>query len=307
MRILSYNVRYFGHATRGIMSTRGAMIRIARAVASLEPVPEVVCLQEVETTSFRSNIAHRSPDGETQLEKFMGHFRDALADLGKEPGYQAFYFPAHVYGSGNLKFYTTGLALIVHPEIAVGGHNAHAPHDITHRRSQAVRRLKQTRICAHARLVHPTHGPFEIFNTHFSLPSAFRSEFWTLPKRMGFGTNQLAEAHSLRAFIEQERKSERFIVVGDFNSLGGSPVYRYLVGDAGLVDAFSTHHQLDEEGLNRFATAGFLNLRMRLDHLFSGKGVTWLDFDETHPVHAEASRFRGLSDHMPLIGRFALR
>ena len=47
IRILSYNVRYFGHATRGLASTGAAMRRIAEAIAALEPSPGIVCLQEV--------------------------------------------------------------------------------------------------------------------------------------------------------------------------------------------------------------------------------------------------------------------
>src|SRR5258708_24863258 len=51
IRILSYNVRYFGHGTRGLASTRQAMGRIAQAIAELDPLPAIVCLQEVETRS----------------------------------------------------------------------------------------------------------------------------------------------------------------------------------------------------------------------------------------------------------------
>jgi endonuclease/exonuclease/phosphatase family metal-dependent hydrolase len=69
LRLLSYNVRYFGHSTRGLASTRTSMRRIAEAIASLSPLPSIVCLQEVETRSIRSTLAH--PGERTQLERFM--------------------------------------------------------------------------------------------------------------------------------------------------------------------------------------------------------------------------------------------
>ena len=42
MRIVSYNVRYFGHATRGLASTAGAKSRIAKSIATLAELPDVV-------------------------------------------------------------------------------------------------------------------------------------------------------------------------------------------------------------------------------------------------------------------------
>ncbi len=153
----------------------------------------------------------------------------------------------------------------------------------------------------------PTGKNLDIFNTHLSLPSAFRPEFWTKKQRMGFGANQLEEARALQTFVERERKCDGFVVTGDFNSLGGSPVYRYLTEDAKLADPFVTHHKFDTKQLNEFATAGFMNLRMRLDHMFSGPGIDWKGFEDTYPVHDVQSRFRGLSDHMPLIGTFEVR
>ena len=59
MRIVSYNVRYFGHALKGLASTAGAKTRISRAIASLRELPDVGCLQEVETRPLRSGLAHR--------------------------------------------------------------------------------------------------------------------------------------------------------------------------------------------------------------------------------------------------------
>ena len=57
LRVMTYNVRYFGHATRGIASTGPAFRRIARSLAALDPLPDLVCLQEVETQSLRSTTA----------------------------------------------------------------------------------------------------------------------------------------------------------------------------------------------------------------------------------------------------------
>ena len=69
LRIVSYNVRYFGHALRGLASTRTSLERIALKLASLTPLADVICLQEVETRSLRSTVAFR--DAHTQLEAFM--------------------------------------------------------------------------------------------------------------------------------------------------------------------------------------------------------------------------------------------
>ncbi|HEY8038904.1 MAG TPA: endonuclease/exonuclease/phosphatase family protein, partial [Polyangiaceae bacterium] len=225
IRIFSYNVRYFGHATRGLASTRKAMHRIADAVAALEPLPGIVCLQEVETRSLRSTVAHRSEEREeTQLVRFMAMLSASLTAAGKRDEYDAYYFPAHAYRlSAKTHAYTTGLAILVRSDFVVDRHNAETPHDITHRRLHPMRGLKQTRICAHLRLRHPrVHGAIDVFNTHLSLPSTLTRAFWTQPRRLGWGPNQVEEAQNLVRFVEQERASDRFVVVGDFNSLPGS-------------------------------------------------------------------------------------
>ena len=41
-----------------------------------------------------------------------------------------------------------------HADFAVDHHNSEQPHDVTHRRLHPIRRLKQTRICAHVRFRH---------------------------------------------------------------------------------------------------------------------------------------------------------
>jgi endonuclease/exonuclease/phosphatase family metal-dependent hydrolase len=304
LRILSYNVRYFGHATRGLASTRSSMRGIARAIAALRPLPGIVCLQEVETRSIRSTVAHR---GEApQLERFMEMLSGALAEADLPDIYDAYYFPAHAYRlAANTHVYTTGLAILAHGDFAVDHHNAEMPHDITHRRLHPVRRLKQTRICAHVRFRHRSGAirPIEVFNTHLSLPSTLSREFWTKPKRLGWGPNQLEEARNLAKFVDRERGSDCFVVVGDFNALPGSPVYRYLVEERGWVDAFAQRYRLSVDDVASWPTAGFMRMRMHLDHVFAGGGLRWLDFDETHPFGDRAAPFHGLSDHVPMVAR----
>jgi endonuclease/exonuclease/phosphatase family metal-dependent hydrolase len=304
IRLLSYNVRYFGHATRGLASTKQAMLRIADAIAALEPAPAIVCLQEVETRSLRSTVAHRGE--ETQLERFMHMLSSSLAKVGKPDAYDAYYFPAHAYRlSARTQVYTTGLAILAHSDFAVDHHNAEMPHDITHRRTHLIRRVKQTRICAHVRFRHRSQrgpGPIDIFNTHLSLPSALSRAFWTEPRRLGWGVNQLEEAKNLVRFVERERVSDRFIVVGDFNALPGSPVYSRLV-ENGWTDAFAQRYRMTLRELEGWPTAGFMRMRMHLDHVFTGRGLRWLDFDETYPFGDRTALFHGLSDHMPMVAR----
>jgi endonuclease/exonuclease/phosphatase family metal-dependent hydrolase len=307
IRIVSYNVRYFGHGTRGLVSTRRSMHRIAEAIAGLEPLADLVCLQEVETRSLRALLAHRpaSDSSETQLERLMTMVAEALAP--RHAMYEAHYFPAHTYAvAKGAHIYTTGLAVLAHRDFVVDHHNAGRPHDITHRRIHALRNLKQTRICAHVRFRRRTAGAhaIDIFNTHFSLPSSMAKEFWTSRVRMGYGKNQLEEARNLVRFVEKERRSDRFVILGDFNSLPGSPVYDHLVGEAGYVDPFARMHRMSADELRNWPTAGFMQLRMHLDHIFSGKGIEWLDFDESHAFGDRTSPFHGLSDHTPLVARF---
>jgi endonuclease/exonuclease/phosphatase family metal-dependent hydrolase len=305
IRVLSYNVRYFGHATRGIASTRAAMKRIAEAIATLDPLPDVVCLQEVETHSIRSTLAHPGArEGETQLERLMVMLAHALASHGKPDAFDAYYFPAHAYQLGAKRhIYTTGLAILTHRDFEVHHHNSEGPHDITYRHIHPVRRLKQTRICAHIRFKQQSGQTIDVFNTHLSLPTTLSRDFWTRPMRMGYGPNQVEEAKNLVRFVEAERKSDRFFIVGDFNALPGSPVYRYLLSQKGYRDPFAQLYRMSEDELLGWPTAGFMRLRMHLDHVFTGSSLQWVDFDETHAFGDRAAAFYGLSDHVPLIGR----
>jgi endonuclease/exonuclease/phosphatase family metal-dependent hydrolase len=306
VRIVTYNVRYFGHATRGLASTRRAVRRIADALVALDPLPGLICLQEMETTSIRSTLADpQTKDGETQLSRFMEALETAFVAANKKVRYEAYYFPAHSY-RGVMKdrpFYTTGLAVLAHQDFVIDHHNADAPEDITHRHLHPIRGLKQTRICAHVRFRYKGTHPIDVFNTHLSLPSTMSKEFWTSPQRLGYGKNQLEEAKNLARFVDAERESDRFVVVGDFNSLPGTPAYRYLVENCAWTDALAAVHGFDHEALVKWPTAGFMAMRMHLDHVFSGPGLTFTDFDGSRPFGDRAHAFHGLSDHVPLIGR----
>ncbi len=309
LRIVSYNVRYFGHALRGLASTVGPKRRVAAALASLEPLPDVICLQEVETSSFRSSVAHRpkSPT-ETQLEAFMGRMEETFALQAREMPYEAFYFRAHNYKLWEFSVYTTGLAILVNTRtLQVDLHNVEAPHQITYHHVQRMKDRKQSRICAHARLVRRADGrAFHIFNTHLSLPTPFSKEFWAQKEKMGCGINQLQEARKLVGLVHEHSAGEPFIVCGDFNTPPATPVFDYLTREAGLTCAQAAVGQIDVRSPRGFPTAGFMHLRMHLDHVFSNGGVRWKDAEETRPFGDLSSRFHGLSDHMPLIARFEL-
>jgi len=305
LRIVTYNVRYFGHGTRGLASTATSMERIANALAALDPLPDVICLQEVETASLRSTLAHPSMNGETQLERVMSMLHSALLRESKRDFYEAYYFPAHAYKVSVTPLYTTGLAVIARGDLKVSHHNATQPHDITYRRIHPVKRLKQTRICAHLRLTHRSGLDFDVFNTHLSLPTTLSKEFWFEPRRLGWGPNQVEEAKNVLDFVAKEKKSNRWVLVGDFNALPGSPVYRTL-REAGCQDPFAEYYHFDEDALVKWPTAGFMNMRMHLDHIFSGASLRWIDFDGTHKFGQKNGAFRGLSDHVPIVGTFTI-
>jgi endonuclease/exonuclease/phosphatase family metal-dependent hydrolase len=273
--------------------------RIAGGIAALDPLPDFVCLQEVETRSLRSSLIGRPQRRvePTQLDMLMTDLDVALRGRGKRHRYVAHYFPAHTYKlMGGTNFYTTGLAILARDDFRILGHNAHQPKDITHRTNLV--RLKQTRICAHVAFEHRNGERMELFNTHLSLPSFLAREFWTRPARLGFGKNQLEEAKLLATFIREHRKCENFVIVGDFNSLPGSPVDQFFQEECGFKSAF-----VGLRGSSRgFATAGFMNLRMHIDHLYCSPSLDWLDLDGTHGFDSHGV-FSGLSDHVPLIAR----
>lgn len=303
MRVLSYNVRYFGHGLKGLASTARSKKRIAHAIASLDPLPSLVALQEVETQSLRAGLAHRgSHPAESQLDAFLRYLSDEFRQRGKIMPYRAWYFPAHVYRLGPIKLYTTGLAMLVDSRrLQVIADNGHRPHAITHHTSDALKQVKQTRIAAHLQLENLEGKRFHLFNTHLSLPTPWAKEFWSQPGKMGFGANQRAEAKAVAEFAANTAKKEPYLVVGDFNTAPNTPVFQYLSGDGGLRAAQPLVERLVQPNGEPFATAGFMHLRMHLDHLFAGGSMGFLDLAETHDFGDEKGRFHGLSDHVPLI------
>ena len=308
LRIVSYNVRYFGHGLRGLGSTRASKRGVADALAALDPAPDIICLQEVETVSLRSTLFYkRTHEAETQLEAFMAEFERAYAGKQKPPfPYDAFYFRAHSNTLGNTPLQTMGLAILIHRfRVKIEEHNCEAPHPITYHHVLRWKDRKQTRICAHMRLTGPRGKPFHVFNTHLSLPTPFARSFWTEREKMGFGVNQLHEARTLSSFIARHAGDRPFIVCGDFNSPPSSPVYRYLTEDCRLVGC-QKHLGLIDGTPRAFPTAGFMRLRMHLDHMFSNQKLRWLDMEGTRPFGDKESPFFGKSDHMPLIARFDL-
>ena len=304
-RIVSYNVRYFGHALRGLASTRRSRDGIAQGLAQLHPLPHLICLQEVEAKSLRSRAAFRAPSTQTQLESFMDAFAAAFSKSGLPFPFEAFYFPAHAYTLGTTALYTTGLAILVNTaKLKVENDNADAPEHITHHHVVRMKLRKQSRICAHLQLRDSRGRTLHLFNTHLSLPTPFAREFWAVKDKMGFGVNQVEEARKLALFVARLSGKSPFIVCGDFNSPPGSPVYEMLTREAHFTGAQECLKQIDPAESRGFPTAGFLRLRMHLDHLFSGNGISWRDLDGTQPFGE--GPFDGLSDHVPLIARFTL-
>jgi len=241
-----------------------------------------------------------------RFESFMAELEQAFEKKPPPFPYDAFYFRAHVSRIGNTPLQTMGLAILVHRyRLKIDTHNCESPHNITYHHVLRWKDRKQTRICAHMRLKGTGGRAFHLFNTHLSLPTPFASSFWTNKEKMGFGINQLHEAKTLAAFIHRHAGSDPFIVCGDFNSPPASPVYRFLTEDAGLLGVQKHLGQIDGSPRG-FPTAGFMNLRMHLDHLFSSGAVRWLDLEGTRPFGDKSSPFWGKSDHMPLIARFDL-
>jgi len=302
---MSYNVRYFGHALKGLASTRSSARRIASGIAALEPLADVVCFQEIETISLRSRMAYgRAAAGSTQLESFMGEAERAFARSGRPFPYDGFYFRAHANRIRNVSITTHGLAILVNARwLRVESHNVDSPEAITHHRVELFRDRKQGRICAHMHVADRWGRRLHVFNTHLSLPTPFARAFWTSRARMGWGVNQLHEARTLAAFVHRHARGEPFVVCGDFNAAPDSPVFRYLTESAGFRCAERDLGLFDGAQVASYPTAGFMRMRMHLDHIFYGNGVRFLDLEGTAPFGDRAGRFAGLSDHVPLIGR----
>jgi len=312
---MTYNVRYFGHGTRGLASTRAGVRRIAEAIASVSPRCDVIALQEVEAHSLRSSLVTWSPEEPTsQLAEWMRALDRALEDRGVAERYEAHYFPAHRYEiAPGTYLYTTGLAMLVGPRLEVVSEAASPIEDITHRRG--AKALKQTRICAHLALrVRAKHrenleesapgvADLDVFNTHLSLPGPLYHEFWRSRERMGHCPNQRIEASKVIDAIRARRRSSRVLLMGDFNSLPGSPVDRELQAAGELIDGLGATRGLSVEQRSEWATAGFLHVRLAIDRIYASRAVRFVDFEGSVPFE-EPSPFDGLSDHVPLVARF---
>ena len=300
LRLMTYNVRYFGHSTRGVVATRRTLRRIAGALASLVPLCDVICLQEVEGRSLRSGLV--TAKKRNQLQALLQELDRVMVRRGLRQRYQAHYFPAHSYRLGaRLNLYTTGLAILVADGLEIEAHNAGRSEDITHRRGYKA--LKQTRICAHVR-VKKGALRLDVFNTHMSLPGPFYLDFWRHEQRLGFCPNQLAEAQRILEVVQHHRAGGQVVRMGDFISLPGSPVDQLLRREGGLVDALGHCKGLSEQQLRGWPTAGFRNMRMAIDRVYSTPAVEWVNFDGSAPY--DLHRFGGLSDHVPLVGTMQL-
>lgn len=287
--IMTWNVRYFGHGLGGLRATEGWMRRMAERVAALDQIPDVIALQEVETSSLRAGL-HDQP----QLDRFLGFLHDALHAKGETRRFRGLYFPAHRYGFGASALYTTGLAWLVAEHVELD--EEQAIHDITSIPESRFSGLKQRRIAAHVRL-RAGGEEVDLFNTHLSLPSFSEVGMHRIPDRMGHGSNQLREVDRLLEFVDR-RAGRHAVVVGDFNTLPDSPAYRSVTG-AGLEDAFARTTGMGLDAMLKWGTARFLHRRMHIDHVFSTGGLRWLSFAEHH---VDAGPLVGLSDHAPKLG-----
>ena len=303
--ILTWNVRYFGHGLRGLRSTNNWIDKIASCIANLEQLPDVLALQEVESFSLRAGSKDRA-----QHEVFQTLLNQALKASGIEKRYELFYFPAHRYGLGSkFALYTTGLAFLVCSDLRVVEENSERPENITEIAGSGMGTLKQTRIVARLLVETRRKAQLEIFNTHLSLPTFRQVGVHRIASSMGQGLNQLAEINRLCRFTAPSSLASAYLhqsghqphsepqlpsppraqlLVGDLNSEPSSPVYEHLLQDG--------WRDLTHESDHRLNTAGFMHLRMHIDHaFFRGEGSGEV---EVHDIDARDPFFK-LSDHSP--------
>jgi endonuclease/exonuclease/phosphatase family metal-dependent hydrolase len=309
LRIVSYNVRYFGHPLKGLASTGVSARGIAARIAALDPVADIVCLQEVESRSLRTRVCcPRAWRGETQLEMFLAELRDAFALRGATSPYVGLYFRADATRIRTLSVATTGLALLVNVrKLSIQAHNAEAPWQVTYRGAQGRWDRMQTRICAYARLAGRCGRSLHVFNTHLSLPAPHaRTLFWRLPERLGRAANQVHEARTLASLVRRHAAREPFVLCGDFNAPPGSPVFYHLSREAGFRSAHEDLGLLDRARPAARATFEVMGVRLHLDHAFCGGDAAWVDLHETPRIGDASNDFAGMSDHVPLIGRLRM-
>jgi len=308
LRLISWNVRYFAHATRGITSTDGNLRRIASVLATMDPQPDIIALQEIDDVSVRSVVGRargRARRGEpvSNFDRFLEQLNRQSLEAGGHY-YQAQFYPAQGH-TRNLPLYSTGLAMLYRSTLEHVDHNGHEPVDITHRRIARLARMKQKRICAWSRFKNESGEVFDIFNTHLSLPAFLQRTSGETGGRFGEADNQMHEIDAVLGCIDSHGDLERTVLVGDFNAVPGSRVYNRVLEASGLRDAHADWLGAPPTEMMALPSAGFMNLRYRLDHIFSGPNVDFLDFHATAP-YGKGHPWRALSDHAPLVGRFKL-
>lgn len=265
---MSWNVRYLSHGTGGAFATERQFVRVAEAIGALQPMPDVLALQEIENGSLRGGAR-------PQLERLVGALHRVSARV-----YQPLYLPAHRYVFAGASVYTTGLGWLVAPSLPIGPVTRD---DITHVRLPAFARLKQRRIATGVR-VWLDGQPLDLFNTHLSLPAFLEAGLHQVPSRMGWGTNQLAEVDALLRVVGAPDRP--VVVVGDFNAEPNSPVLARVRGAGWSVCAPAG------------PSAAFLGWRFFIDHVLHAPSVNVLPVD-TGTV--DEGPFAGLSDHAPRV------
>jgi endonuclease/exonuclease/phosphatase family metal-dependent hydrolase len=306
--VMSWNVRYFSNGTVGITSTESQLRRVARSLIAMEEPPHVIALQEIDNHSIRSHlgrVGQLNGGHHEQIERFVRYLNEYSLE-GGGPAFRHLFFRAHGHGGGRLPLYSTGLAVLHRTDFEVLAHNADDPLDITHRRVRQLSKVKQKRICAHVRFRAPTGEVFDLFNTHLSLPAFLARHNGNTGKRFGEAHNQIAEIERVLEYVGQVGDIEHAVLVGDFNARPGSRVYRHVLENSPLVDVFASTQGLSEAEVDALPSAGCFGLRFRLDHMFAGPGVQFLSFPLAAP-YGRTHPMRGLSDHAPIMGHFALR
>ena len=302
--MMTYNVKYFGQGTKGVTTTEKTLDKIARAIAELDPIPEIITLQEVESHSLRADIGRKRE--KAQLDRLLERLDAQMVRLGQSRRYQGQYFPSHRYRiTPKHTLYSTGLAVLYSDRFVLDGEPV--AEDITHRRIKATAKLKQTRICAHVPLRHRDSGAtLDLFTTHLSLPQFLTWRSIAFTRRMGYGQNQLLELYDALDFVARNQRNTHTLLTGDFNSLPDSLVYQHVVEDTHLVDPLRQAMAFTTESYRSYPSAGFMKMRMHLDYVFSSPSLKWESFDETR-AYGSPSPFHGLSDHSPIIGRFSIQ
>ena len=193
---MTYNVRYFGHPTRGLASTGAAFSRIARSIAALDPTPDLVCLQEVETRSIRVDL-HQPPLAPGGDPARLGDDRAARrARAGGEGG------PLHRVLLPRARPTASPRAPTSTPPASRSSRATRSPSATTTRASPttsptAARQEPQADAHLRARLASRTRAAsrFDVFNTHLSpAQRLLAASSGRATRRMGFAPNQLAEA-----------------------------------------------------------------------------------------------------------------